>query len=52
MKLKMLALFLAGAYIMAVAIYDITSNDSKAAMVTNALMVAAGGGIMYYAYSK
>jgi hypothetical protein len=45
-------LMLIGAFVLAVAIYNITQNKVEGALVTNALLVAIGGGLMYFAYSK
>jgi hypothetical protein len=45
-------LMLLGAYILALGVYNVTANPDKGALVTNSLLVAVGGGIMYYAYTK
>lgn len=47
-----IVILLIGAYILAVGVYNITANQNRAALVTNALTVAIGGGLMYFAYSK
>lgn len=43
---------LLGAYILALGVYNITANPDKGALVTNSLLVAIGGGLMYFGYSK
>jgi len=43
---------LLGAYILALGIYNITANPNQGALVTNGILVAVGGGLMYFGYSK
>jgi hypothetical protein len=43
---------LLGVYILALGIYNITANPDKGSLVTNAILVAIGAGLMYFGYSK
>ena len=52
MNVGNLVILLIGAYILAVGIYNITANPNRAALVTNAITVAVGGGLIYFGYSK